>query len=133
MALRAADLAERTGYSLETIVKIETGVRRPSKQVAERLATVLSIPVGQQAAFLRSVAQVVLPDTQIVTKPPLHMGAEDFSFMAQKAPGAFAHIGAGKGDRPRPHHNPHFDIDEVVIARGAALLAETALRYLRNG
>jgi len=88
---------------------------------------------AQQAAFLRSVAQVVLPDTQIVTKPPLHMGAEDFSFMAQKAPGAFAHIGAGKGDRPRPHHNPHFDIDEVVIARGAALLAETALRYLRNG
>jgi len=52
--------------------------------------------------------------------------------MAQQAPGAFAHIGAGKGDRPRPHHNPHFDIDEAVIAKGAALLAETALRFLRN-
>ncbi len=85
-----------------------------------------------QAAFLRGIASDVLRDMTVVANPPLKMGAEDFSFMARKVPGAFAHIGAAKGDRSRPHHNPHFDIDEAVIAKGAALLAETARRYLRN-
>jgi len=67
---------------------------------------------AQQAAFMRGVASDVLRDTKIVAHPSLHMGAEDFSFMAQKTPGAFVHMGAAKGDRPRPHNNPHFDIDE---------------------
>jgi transcriptional regulator with XRE-family HTH domain len=32
------DLARRTGYALTTIRKIETDARRPSRQMAERLA-----------------------------------------------------------------------------------------------
>src|SRR4051794_13822776 len=51
--LTQRDLAERTGYSLETIVKIETGERRPSKQVAERLADFLGVPAEARAAFVR--------------------------------------------------------------------------------
>src|SRR3954454_15673330 len=51
--LTQRDLAERTGYALETIVKIETGERRPSKQVAERLADFLGAPAEERAAFVR--------------------------------------------------------------------------------
>ena len=39
---------------------------------------------------------------------------------------AIVFLGAAKGDRPRPHHNQFFDIDESVLPIGAALLAETA-------
>ena len=50
--------------------------------------------------------------------------------MSQKAPGGFFHIGAAVGDKFRPHHHPDFDIDESMLSKGAAVMAETARRYL---
>lgn len=59
------------------------------------------------------------------------MGAEDFSYMAQRAPGAMFMLGAAIGDETkRAHHTPIFDIDERALPIGAAVLAETARRYL---
>jgi amidohydrolase len=84
-----------------------------------------------QAAFIREVAHGLVGTDRVNSTPPLHMGAEDFSFMLQAAPGAFVFLGAAKGDRSRPHHNSYFDIDESVLVTGAALLAETAKRYLQ--
>ncbi|MCJ7626336.1 MAG: amidohydrolase [Anaerolineaceae bacterium] len=60
------------------------------------------------------------------------MGSEDFSYMTQKVPGAIFFLGAELTDKSRPHHNPHFDIDESVLHKGSALLAETALRFLKS-
>jgi amidohydrolase len=90
--------------------------------------TTINDPV--QAQFIRGIAVDMLGAAQVQARPPLHMGAEDFSFMARQVPGAFVFLGAAKGDRPRPHHNQYFDIDESVIAIGSALLAETAMRFL---
>jgi amidohydrolase len=84
-----------------------------------------------QARFMREVATSIIGADRINAKPPLHMGAEDFSFMARKISGTFVFLGAAKGDRPRPHHNHYFDIDESVLPIGAALLAEAAVRYLK--
>src|SRR5262245_52904666 len=47
------DFAEQVGCSIETISKIERGERRPSKQVAERMAQVLDVPAQERAAFVR--------------------------------------------------------------------------------
>jgi amidohydrolase len=59
------------------------------------------------------------------------MGAEDFAYMAQKAPGAMFSLGAAIPDGVRRnHHTPIFDIDESVLPMGAAVLAETARRYV---
>ena len=46
-------LAERAGYSAESIRKIETEQRRPSAEMAERLADILNIPQEERTAFLR--------------------------------------------------------------------------------
>ncbi|MEA2572841.1 MAG: hypothetical protein QOH93_139 [Chloroflexia bacterium] len=46
-------LAERIGCSIGAIQKIEVGARRPSRQVAELLAEVFSIPPGDMAEFVR--------------------------------------------------------------------------------
>ncbi len=59
------------------------------------------------------------------------MGAEDFSFMAQKAPGAMFNLGAKFDDKSRPHHTPVFDISEDALPVGTAMLAEVTLRLLR--
>ena len=59
------------------------------------------------------------------------MGAEDFAYMMQLAPGAMFMLGAATGDDVwRGHHTPVFDIDESVLPLGAAILAETARRFV---
>ena len=59
------------------------------------------------------------------------MGAEDFAYMTRKAPGAMFMLGAAIDDGVnRGHHTPIFDIDERALPIGAAILAETARRYL---
>lgn len=57
------------------------------------------------------------------------MGAEDFAFLARRAPGCFVWLGAAPPE-PREHHNPRFDIDESVLPMGAAVLAQSAIDLL---
>ncbi len=52
--LTQRDLANQAGCALGTLKKIESDERRPSKQLAERLATCLAIPDGERLAFLRA-------------------------------------------------------------------------------
>ncbi|HEY0069990.1 MAG TPA: tetratricopeptide repeat protein [Chloroflexia bacterium] len=49
--LTQEDLAERVGCSIWTIRKLETGDRRPSRQVVELLADALRVPADQRPAF----------------------------------------------------------------------------------
>ena len=42
----------------------------------------------EQAKFMREIAEQMLGAGKVQAKPALHMGAEDFSFMARQAPGA---------------------------------------------
>src|SRR3712207_3544802 len=51
--LTQAELARRVGCATVTIHKIEIEERRPSKDIAARLAEVLALPAEEQAAFLR--------------------------------------------------------------------------------
>ena len=52
--LTQAELAQRVGCAGDTIKKIETGVRRPSKQMAERLVDSLQVPDELRLAFLHA-------------------------------------------------------------------------------
>src|SRR5215213_2302018 len=52
--LTQAELAERIGCALGTIRKIETDERRPSKQIAARLADQLHVAPDARAAFLQA-------------------------------------------------------------------------------
>jgi amidohydrolase len=93
------------------------------------------IPVINDAAMTNLVRQVGadLIGTENVEESPLEMGGEDFSYLAEEAPGAFFWLGGAFSDGPkRRHHHPQFDIDERCLPIGAAILAETAIRYLRS-
>ncbi|HEX8230496.1 MAG TPA: tetratricopeptide repeat protein [Chloroflexia bacterium] len=50
--LMQEDLAERVGCSVWTIRKLETGDRKPSRQVVELLADALGVPADQRQAFM---------------------------------------------------------------------------------
>jgi predicted ATPase/DNA-binding XRE family transcriptional regulator len=68
-------LAERVGCSLAAIKKIESDERRPSRQIAERLAEVLGVTAEQRGIFLevarglRSVDQLLLAHESVTTAP----------------------------------------------------------------
>lgn len=80
--------------------------------------------------WLREVAtRVIGPNCVDTTRTG--MGAEDFAYMTQQAPGAMFMLGAALPDGTyRAHHTPVFDIDERALPYGAAILAETARRFL---
>jgi predicted ATPase/DNA-binding XRE family transcriptional regulator len=52
------DLAERAGCATQTIRKIEGGQRRPSFQMAERLAQVLDLAAAERDAWMRAAREV---------------------------------------------------------------------------
>lgn len=81
--------------------------------------------------FVHGVAVDLLGPQSVHPAEPM-MGGEDFSILAQHAPGCFVRLGGAIADGVlRNHHDPHFDIDEQALPMGAALLAEVATRYLR--
>lgn len=57
------------------------------------------------------------------------MGAEDFSYMLEKVPGAFAFLGA-RTEGGGPLHSDLMKIDEAMLQQGAALHAAMALAAL---
>lgn len=80
--------------------------------------------------WMRDVVRDLSGAEQIV-ETDFGMGAEDFAYMTQLAPGAMFMLGAATADDVwRGHHTPLFDIDESVLPLGAAVLAETARRYV---
>lgn len=58
-----------------------------------------------------------------------NMGGEDFSWYLQEIPGCYVRLGARLPDSAGyPAHSSRFEIDEEVLASGAAWLAEVAVR-----
>ena len=64
----------------------------------------------------------------------LGMGAEDFSYMAQKAPGCFLRLGTHNPawDRRYMVHRADFRLDEDALPVGAAALAAAAIRWMET-
>lgn len=83
------------------------------------------------AQLIRTVGIEAIGEDQLPPAEP-GMGAEDFAYMTQKAPGAMFFLGAKLDEVNRPHHSPIFDIDEKALHIGAAVLAETAVRLLKE-
>ena len=84
------------------------------------------------ANLIGAVGREMLGEAGVAPREPT-MGAEDFSYMTQLAPGAMFRLGTrAPGGEPRYVHTPEFDIDEDALPVGSAMLAETALRLLRE-
>ncbi|MCZ2259190.1 amidohydrolase [Sporosarcina sp. G11-34] len=93
-------------------------------------------PVINDEASAHLVQQVATeafgPDVLFNEKPT--MGAEDYSFFLDKAPGSFALVGSGNPEKDTEwsHHHGNFDIDEDALATGAELYAQYAWVYLNK-
>src|SRR5260221_6294864 len=62
-------LARKAGCALGTLKKIETDERRPSRQLAERLADCLAVPAAERAAFVQAARAELATDQLAITAP----------------------------------------------------------------
>ncbi|MBX3010989.1 MAG: amidohydrolase [Caldilineaceae bacterium] len=92
-----------------------------------------TINSAEATAVMVAAAQDLLGADQ-VKEAVMSMGGEDFSFMAQVAPGNFLRIGTHNPawDRFYPVHRADFRMDEDALPVGAAALAAAALRWMQE-
>ena len=81
---------------------------------------------AEKTKFARSVASEIAGEGNVKEMRPI-MGAEDFSHMLRKRPGAFIMLGNGIGPGL---HNPGYNFNDAAIPLGVSYwvrLAETAM------
>jgi hippurate hydrolase len=86
----------------------------------------------EQAAYITALAANVLGADRSVESPPV-MGAEDFSFFAQRVPACFFFLGSNGGPTTAfMNHHGRFDLDERAMQSGIAMMHKIALDAPRN-
>jgi len=86
------------------------------------------------AQFSQGVARELLGPRSVIEFDAPVMGAEDFSFVLERTPGAMVFLGLRPPDAkdPAPCHSNRMVIDEPGMAFGVALHAAVALRFLEG-
>jgi hippurate hydrolase len=120
------------------------GIERVARGVAEaheceaRVAVFEGYPVTVNddafAGFLREVTDDLLGSRTYHTMAAPVMGAEDFSYLLQRWPGAMVFLGVrpDDGQPAAPCHSNRMRVNEEGMASGIALHAAVALRFGRG-
>lgn len=89
-----------------------------------------------EAEFVSRTAEELFGPGRFLVTPQPVMGSEDFSYVLQNVPGAFAFLGACLPDRDPAvapyNHSPEAQFDDSVLPDGAALYASLALSRLAS-
>jgi hippurate hydrolase len=80
----------------------------------------------REAMFAADVAESLVGRDNVVRNLDPSMGSEDFSFMLEAKPGAFARLGQGGAEGGCFLHNSTYDFNDAVIPLGAGYLAALA-------
>lgn len=123
---------------------LETGIARVARGVAaahgveatirteRRYPPTINTP--QEAALAAAAAKDVLGEGAVDESPRPSMGAEDFAFMLQRRPGAYAWLGAGPPEACGANlHNPHYDFNDAILPLGASWWVRLVERALGVG
>jgi len=117
------DLIERRLHELVGSIAAAFGAKATMRYERVYPATVNH---DREAMFAADVAERLVGRDNVVRNLDPSMGAEDFSFMLQAKPGAFARLGQGGADGGCFLHNSTYDFNDAVIPLGAGYLAALA-------
>ncbi|MBV8601726.1 MAG: amidohydrolase [Candidatus Eremiobacteraeota bacterium] len=82
---------------------------------------------AEQTEYARALGERTLGAEHIEEFPKI-MGAEDFSFFAEKVPACFYQVGCRGDERSSfPHHHERFDIDERALEYGVRMMVALGL------
>ncbi|MET0205179.1 MAG: M20 aminoacylase family protein [Casimicrobiaceae bacterium] len=86
-----------------------------------------------ETAFAMHVAEGLVGSDNVMRNLDPSMGSEDFAFMLQAKPGAFARLGQGGAEGGCFLHSSVYDFNDAVIPLGAGFLASLAERAMPLG
>jgi hippurate hydrolase len=121
----------------ELIAQVASGIA-----AAHGMSADVDIPLGYPvtvndhgfAGFSSDIATAVLGDRKVVQLPHPVMGAEDFSYVLERLPGAMMFLGGTPPDKntatAAPNHSNRVMFDEDAMEVGVSLYAAMALRHL---
>ena len=93
-------------------------------------------PTVNHQSGAQAVAQAtkaVLGEDQYMEMATPWMGAEDFSYLLERFPGAFVFLGAAPTDgEPQPCHSSRMRLNEAAFPAGVAMYAALALQELAD-
>ena len=117
--------------------RILTGVARSAGMKVEFRYDFCYPPTAnhpRSVAFLTETVGRLAGDSRSFRQASVRMGAEDFSYILERVPGAMMFLGAcEEGDgSPEPCHSNKMRLDEGAMATGIALHAAVAIRYLEE-
>jgi amidohydrolase len=133
-------------FSEEALAQVE----KESVKLAEDIATAhglhaevrfereypATINDADEAAFIAETVKDLFGEDRYAEMPEPVMGSEDFSRVLDAVPGSYMFYGATVKADPNDaasNHSPRAAFDDSVLADGAALLAELAVRRLNRG
>ncbi len=135
-----------------TLRTFEAEIRRTAMERLSRLTEDIAQAFGCQAQVsVQSLTPALVNDPQVagqlqrliehqgyalrVDRTYRSVASEDMAFFLEQVPGCFFFLGSANAERGlnAPHHHPRFDFDEQALPLGAALLAEAALHFGRQG
>jgi hippurate hydrolase len=124
LAPEVRDLLERR---LKEVVPAAAAAYGATARVTYRREYPVTVNHPRETAFAAEVARDVAGAAHVDADRPPEMGAEDFSFMLEKRPGAMIFV--GNGDTAQLHH-PAYDFDDAAIPAGASYWVRLVERAL---
>ena len=119
--LTAENIAEASGATAEVVIDKPYGVTVNDPALTQRMLPTLERVAGRENVIMRDRV----------------MGAEDFSFFAQRVPGLFIFLGGSpKGSdltKVAYNHSPKFFVDESALLLGVRALTHLTLDYMEGG
>ena len=115
-------------FSRDVAGQIEAGLARVAQGVAAgfgataelswRLIFAPTVNDPERADMVAAAAADVAGAAKVARDKAAGMGSEDFSFMMERVPGAYIHVGNGDGEMP---HHPRYQFNDEAIPYGSAL------------
>ena len=85
---------------------------------------------AERARFAIDVAAGVCGEQGVSDGARPSMGAEDFSYMLERVPGAMVWLGNGGGKEAVSLHNSRYDFNDMAIPFGVSFFVKTVERFL---
>lgn len=99
-----------------------------------------TVNTPDETRFAAEVMKSIVGEAGVDTDIELDMGVEDFAYMLQARPGAYAYLGIGTGEHrasghgsgPCELHNASYDFNDEMLSIGSTYWAELALHWLKS-
>ncbi|WP_267360449.1 MULTISPECIES: M20 aminoacylase family protein [unclassified Methylobacterium] len=121
---------KRVAELVGTIARGTAATHGAKAEVSYRFGYPATVNSGDAAGIALDAAAAV-PDIAVRHGDVVpSMASEDFSYMLEACPGAYAWIGTDGAERGPPLHNPAYDFNDEALSIGAAYWAAVSTRML---